>query len=240
MLRVVRRAGGRRVQRLPRALRLDTAIWMDCGNGTFAHLQEHVEVEDLDAVVITHEHPDHCVDMYGLHVLLRYGLERRGFPMLRARGARDHLGQLVDGDWGDTFDWNEIDERRRDGGRRHRRCGSRAPSHPPPTYAVEATADGKRHDVHRRHRSRNGRVGAFEPGCRPRAVGGHVPPRPEGPPTIAPLRAAKPASGAAKPARSASCSRTCGRGSTGAGRSPKAPTRSASRSCSPLRTSCRL
>src|SRR5262249_22663217 len=38
-----------------------TAIWMDCGNGTFAHLQEHVSVDELDAVVITHEHPDHSV-----------------------------------------------------------------------------------------------------------------------------------------------------------------------------------
>ena len=32
------------------------------------------------AVVITHEHPDHCVDIYGLHVMLRYGLERTGLP----------------------------------------------------------------------------------------------------------------------------------------------------------------
>ena len=27
-----------------------TAIWMDCGNGTFSHLQEHIAVNDLDAV----------------------------------------------------------------------------------------------------------------------------------------------------------------------------------------------
>ncbi len=87
-----------------------TAIWMDCGNGTFAHLQEHVAVEDLDAVVITHEHPDHCADVYGLHVLMRFGLERTGFPIYGPEGIEGHLGQLVDGDWGNTFEWNTIDD----------------------------------------------------------------------------------------------------------------------------------
>ena len=51
-----------------------TSVWVDCGNGTFGHLQEHVRGEDLTAVVLTHGHPDHCVDIYGLHVMLRYGL----------------------------------------------------------------------------------------------------------------------------------------------------------------------
>ena len=47
-----------------------TSVWVDCGNGTFSHLQEHLKVEELTAVVLTHGHPDHCVDIYGLHVLL--------------------------------------------------------------------------------------------------------------------------------------------------------------------------
>lgn len=120
-----------------------TAIWLDCGNGTFAHLQEHVSVDDLDAVVITHEHPDHCVDVYGLHILLRYGLDRAGFPIFGPEGLEGHLGQLVDGDWGDTFAWHTIDEGA---------CTTvgeivlrfSRTDHPPPTYAVEASAGGKR------------------------------------------------------------------------------------------------
>ena len=36
-----------------------TNIWIDAGNGTFPHLQEHLDVADLSAVVLTHEHPDH-------------------------------------------------------------------------------------------------------------------------------------------------------------------------------------
>ncbi len=117
-------------------------VWVDCGNGTFAHLQQHARVEDIDAVVITHEHPDHCVDIYGLHVLLRYGLERTGFPVYAPEGAEARLGTLVT-DWGDAFDWNVIGDgdatRIGDLDLRFSRT-----DHPPPTYAVELGGDGKR------------------------------------------------------------------------------------------------
>ena len=53
----------------------ETTIWMDCGHGSFTNLQRQMDPGDLTAIVITHEHPDHCVDIYGLHVLLRYALE---------------------------------------------------------------------------------------------------------------------------------------------------------------------
>jgi ribonuclease BN (tRNA processing enzyme) len=119
-----------------------TALWLDCGNGTFAHLQEHLAVDDLDAVVITHEHPDHCVDLYGLHVLLRYGLDRTGVPVFAPAGLDQRLGALVS-DWGDVFDWNSI------GSDDSVIVGDLAlrfsrTDHPPPTYAVELRGDGKR------------------------------------------------------------------------------------------------
>ena len=120
----------------------DTAIWMDCGNGTFGHLQQHVAAEDLTAVVLTHGHPDHCADIYGLHVLLRYGLELGNLPVYAPEGLDKQLGALVS-DWGDTFDWRTIGDGDSD------RIGdidlhfSRT-DHPPPTYAVEATAGDKR------------------------------------------------------------------------------------------------
>ena len=84
-----------------------TAIWMDCGNGTFGHLQEHLAVEDLTAVVLTHGHPDHCVDIYGLHVLLRYGLGRENVPVFAPEGLEKNLMLLVS-DWGNAFDWRAV------------------------------------------------------------------------------------------------------------------------------------
>ncbi len=86
----------------------DANIWMDCGNGTFAALQRHINVADLDAVVITHTHPDHCVDVYGLHVFNKYAIGREGLAVLAPKGAREQLGALISGGWGDVFDWNTV------------------------------------------------------------------------------------------------------------------------------------
>jgi ribonuclease BN (tRNA processing enzyme) len=119
------------------------ALWLDCGNGTLANLQRHAAVDDLTAVVITHWHPDHCVDIYGLHVLLKYGLGRSGVPVYAPEGLDDRLATLVDGDWGGVFSWQAVGDgdavTLEDCGLRFSRT-----AHPPPTMAVELSADGKR------------------------------------------------------------------------------------------------
>jgi len=45
---------------------------MDCGNGVLANLSQVIEPGTLDAVFVTHEHPDHWADLYALQALLRY------------------------------------------------------------------------------------------------------------------------------------------------------------------------
>ena len=119
------------------------AVWLDCGNGTFGPLQRHLPIEDLTAVVLTHEHPDHCVDMYGLHVMLRYAARRTGVPVYAPAGLGEHLGTLVGGDWGQVFDWHVIreDEPVTIGPTTLRFSRT---DHPPPTYAVELAANGSR------------------------------------------------------------------------------------------------
>ena len=48
------------------------SIVLDLGNGALGPLQRHLELADLDAVFISHLHPDHCVDICGLYVTRRY------------------------------------------------------------------------------------------------------------------------------------------------------------------------
>ncbi|MEV6987270.1 MBL fold metallo-hydrolase [Sphaerisporangium sp. NPDC051017] len=40
-----------------------TVVWVDAGPGTFAELQRHVRLADIDAIWISHLHPDHCADL---------------------------------------------------------------------------------------------------------------------------------------------------------------------------------
>jgi ribonuclease BN (tRNA processing enzyme) len=120
-----------------------TNLWVDCGNGTLGNLQRHVPIGDLDGVIITHHHPDHSVDIYGLHVLWRYALQREHLPVFAPAGVHDKLDALVDGDWGTTFDWVEVGdgdkEQLGDFALRFSRT-----THPANTVAVEMSAAGKR------------------------------------------------------------------------------------------------
>lgn len=58
-----------------------TTIWLDCGSGTMANLQRHADLDDVDAVVLTHEHPDHWTDLESFYVWAKYGPGKRGIPV---------------------------------------------------------------------------------------------------------------------------------------------------------------
>ncbi|MDC7126572.1 MAG: MBL fold metallo-hydrolase [Spirochaetales bacterium] len=40
----------------------DTKILLDCGSGVLSRLQNYIDLKDLDGVVFSHYHPDHCAD----------------------------------------------------------------------------------------------------------------------------------------------------------------------------------
>ncbi len=140
----------------------DTSIWIDCGNGSFANLPRHLDPADLTAVVITHIHPDHCVDLYGLHVMYRYGLERTGFPIYAPAGTEAAMGALVN--WGDAFAWTDIDPIEGATVGDLRLAFSRT-DHPPPTYAVEITNAGDRRFIYTSDTGPEWSVDAFAPGA---------------------------------------------------------------------------
>jgi ribonuclease BN (tRNA processing enzyme) len=64
-------------------------IWMDAGPGTLANLQRHIAFDQLDAVVLSHEHPDHWTDLEGWQVVARYRIGRTGFPVYAPAGVRE-------------------------------------------------------------------------------------------------------------------------------------------------------
>ncbi|PRZ18937.1 MBL fold metallo-hydrolase [Nesterenkonia sandarakina] len=47
-------------------------VVVDLGNGALGKLQQHLALEDIDAVCLSHLHPDHYMDLCGLHVAIRW------------------------------------------------------------------------------------------------------------------------------------------------------------------------
>ena len=74
-----------------------TRVWIDCGPGTLSALQWHTSLEELDAVVVTHEHPDHCMELPVVRNALYYGLGIERLPLYAPRGVLALLETLVGG-----------------------------------------------------------------------------------------------------------------------------------------------
>ncbi|MDO5633265.1 MAG: MBL fold metallo-hydrolase [Micrococcus sp.] len=61
-------------------------ILLDLGNGALGALQRYVELEDIDAVLLSHLHPDHFMDLCGMHVAIRWNPEGWHAPRLPVYG----------------------------------------------------------------------------------------------------------------------------------------------------------
>jgi ribonuclease BN (tRNA processing enzyme) len=90
-----------------------TTIWLDAGTGTFARLQEHVAIDEIDAIVISHGHPDHFVDVIPCFYARHYGrLGAPGLPFYSPEGFMDQAGLLVSEDGRDvmreTYDFHTV------------------------------------------------------------------------------------------------------------------------------------
>jgi ribonuclease BN (tRNA processing enzyme) len=76
------------------------SIVLDLGNGALGPLQRHVDLADLDAVFVSHLHPDHCVDICGLYVTRKYrpggGVPGR-LPVHAPRGAERRFALMYHG-----------------------------------------------------------------------------------------------------------------------------------------------
>ncbi|MEO8106876.1 MAG: MBL fold metallo-hydrolase [Actinomycetes bacterium] len=48
-------------------------VVVDLGHGSVGALQRHIALTDIDAIVFSHLHADHCIDLTALYVAHRYG-----------------------------------------------------------------------------------------------------------------------------------------------------------------------
>lgn len=54
----------------------ETRVLVDCGAGVFARLCEYMRADELDAIVLSHMHFDHCSDL----LVMRYALDQQTVP----------------------------------------------------------------------------------------------------------------------------------------------------------------
>lgn len=72
-------------------------LLLDCGNGSLANLQQRVDVNAIDALLISHLHPDHFADLYGLYYARRFHADGPlPLPVYAPAGAGAFIGQLLD------------------------------------------------------------------------------------------------------------------------------------------------
>ncbi len=113
-------------------------VWLDAGSGTMANLQRHVSLYDIDAVVLSHEHPDHCSDIEGFRVACAYVLERADVPVYATAGVARHLFP----EFKSVLDWHVVTDGDHIEVEGLSLRFSRT-DHPPETLAVRVDADGR-------------------------------------------------------------------------------------------------
>lgn len=87
---------------------------LDLGNGSLGALQRYVDLADVDAIVISHLHPDHCADLTGYYVVRTYHPEGSmpALPVYAPQGAAERITRMyaVDKpeDLRDRFDFRDL------------------------------------------------------------------------------------------------------------------------------------
>ncbi|MBW8729452.1 MAG: MBL fold metallo-hydrolase, partial [Terrabacter sp.] len=94
------------------------SIVLDLGNGALGALQRHIEPYAVDAVLLSHLHVDHCIDMCGLYVMMRYlpgGPGRATMPVWGPAGTGVHLARAYGGGEAEgvlsVFDFHDLRHR---------------------------------------------------------------------------------------------------------------------------------
>lgn len=70
-------------------------LLLDLGSGALGPLQRHLAVQDIDAVCLSHLHADHCLDLCGLYVALKYDPDRVSDGRVPVFGPHGTAGRLA-------------------------------------------------------------------------------------------------------------------------------------------------
>jgi ribonuclease BN (tRNA processing enzyme) len=124
-----------------------TNVLVEAGNGSTANLQRLVALRDLDAIVISHRHVDHCIDLIGAFYALRFdpAIDRR-IPLYAPAEVFETLTGLMSDDsameFAEVFDHHLVGPADRVAVGAVSLTFARA-NHPPPSVSVRLEAAGR-------------------------------------------------------------------------------------------------
>ena len=119
----------------------DTHVWLDCGPGTLANLQRHIDLHDLSAIVVSHSHPDHWAELPVAYNALGYYFHRRGVPVYGTTDTGERLRVAKGGRIDEVFEWHTItDGSEFEVGELRLTCA--VTDHPVETLAMRVSANG--------------------------------------------------------------------------------------------------
>jgi len=74
-----------------------TTLMLDCGNGTLANAAHVTDVTSLDAVLISHAHTDHFLDLFALEAAMRFSPEgpMGSIPIYLPEGLWERMRALL-------------------------------------------------------------------------------------------------------------------------------------------------
>lgn len=75
-------------------------LLLDLGSGALGALQRHIDLAEIDAVALSHLHPDHCIDICGLYVTREYrpaGPVEGLLPVYGPKGAQERFHLMYHG-----------------------------------------------------------------------------------------------------------------------------------------------
>jgi ribonuclease BN (tRNA processing enzyme) len=119
---------------------------LDLGHGALGALQRHLSLDEVDAVVLSHLHADHCIDLTALYVAHRFGpYDFTGrLPVFGPSGTTEHLaaayGMRSTQGMAASFDIRDLAMTAGIGPFRVR---AERVAHPIEAYAVRLEADGR-------------------------------------------------------------------------------------------------
>lgn len=69
-------------------------VWLDAGPGTLSNLQEHISLSDLTAIVLSHEHADHWLELPVVYNAIRHYVLCDPIPVFGTVGTL-HLARMM-------------------------------------------------------------------------------------------------------------------------------------------------